>query len=177
MGKTVPESATPSVWGPPRGLGWAPASGQQRALGRGPVQPKQHLTSLSPGTAPRALDGDRVTKLQRVYNQQWRVSKASHCWGIFFFFFLSQKNTHSTEVLKRSRKIVSVWGIKLITNPRKSQTKWNHRGNSFPWWQALGFFLHVEEWPQVVNSSPPEEQGASQPSHGSTPQTGLNTRT
>lgn len=38
-----------------------------------PVEPKQPLTLYSPGKTPRALDGDRVTKLQCVYDQQRRM--------------------------------------------------------------------------------------------------------
>lgn len=53
-----------------------------------PVEPKQPLTLYSPGKTPRALDGDRVTKLQCVYDQQRRVSKPLTAEGFFFFFFL-----------------------------------------------------------------------------------------
>lgn len=83
-----------------------------------PVEPKQPLTLYSPGKTPRALDGDRVTKLQCVYDQQRRVSKPLTAEG-FFFFFWTQKNIHLTKVLKGSRNIASLCGIKLITKPRK----------------------------------------------------------
>ena len=52
-----------------------------------PVEPKQPLILYSPGKTPCALDGDRVTKLQRVYDQQRRVSKPLTAAGFFFFFF------------------------------------------------------------------------------------------
>lgn len=83
-----------------------------------PVEPKQPLILYSPGKTPCALDGDRVTKLQRVYDQQRRVSKPLTAEG-FFFFFLTQKNIHLTKVLKRSRNVASLCGIKLVTKPRK----------------------------------------------------------
>ena len=51
-----------------------------------PVEPKQPLILYSPGKTPCALDGDRVTKLQRVYDQQRRVSKPLTAEGFFFFF-------------------------------------------------------------------------------------------
>lgn len=81
--KTIPESAMPSVWGPPMDRS-GPQPQAKPSFAKGSHPCVSSFLLFSPGKAPCALDGDRVTKLQRVYNQQRRVSKPFTAEGFFF---------------------------------------------------------------------------------------------
>ena len=74
-----------------------------------PVEPKQPLILYSPGKTPCALDGDRVTKLQRVYDQQRRVSKPLTAEGFFFLFFDPEKYPFDKGFEEKQECCIPLW--------------------------------------------------------------------